>query len=351
MRLREIASEAWRNVGSRLGGFTVVVALTWLMMVSLAALDVTQIGALLRQAYAYRDSGAATYVVSAEGAVDGTRCEALNRVSGVLAAGALRAAHKRFAPLTTPLNAIPVYEITSGLARQLNSAYSVGTALDSATAESLGITPGQVLVGSLGDAAVVATFIFPSDGRDQTLSYALTMSGSPSGLYDECWVSMWPPSASRGYDLADATLVYATDKGSIQVGQLNGSLGSERNSARDFNSRTGRFAPLAGAVLGLFVGFGLLWLRRLELSMLLHVGLTRLDLLVLVTLETGMILAAAVPPAVVSCALFTHFTASGVPWPFGTRVVSFVAVGLIAGVIAATLRVREDRVYAYFKNR
>jgi hypothetical protein len=351
VRLGDLITEAWRN--TRLGASRALLAVAVLgpVVLALAWLDMSQVAAVQREASTYRQAGAATYVITSDGQVDGARCDALARVAGVRAAGALRTAGAPFVPTATPANAIPQYDITPGLAHQLDPDYTTGVALDAATAQGLGITPGELLHGTGGNAAVVATYDYPADGRDQTLSYALTRSGPPTGTYDQCWLALWPPDPTTAGTLLTTTLTPGADLSQTRTGQLNPTLGASFDAPQRFATRTGRYAAPAALLFALAIVIGIARLRRLELAYARHLGLSRLHITALLTLETTIV---ALPTAAIGAAatnIYATTTHLDQLWPFGLRVLALAVLGAIAGAILAGTTTTQKRLFQYFKTR
>jgi hypothetical protein len=351
MRLGDLVVEAWRNV--RVGASRALISGALLVptVLGLAWLDMSQVASAEREAIAYRDAGAATFVIADTGQIDGARCDGLGEQLGVQAAGALRSAEAAFVPLVTPRNAIPQYDITPGLARQLHPGYTTGLALDAATADALGIGPGQLLRGIDGDAAMMATYAYPDDGRDQKLAYALTRSGAASGRYDECWLALWPPDATAAGVLLTATLAPGADPNDVRVGQLNVRLGASFDAPARFTSRSGQSAPLVAFLLALGVTIGVARLRRLELALARHLGLGRLEVAALLAFEAAIV---AVPATLFGAAATAAYAAStrlDQVWPFGLRVLALALLGVAAGSVVAGLTAREKRLFDYFKER
>ncbi len=351
MRLGDLVAEAWRNVYLGASHALTVLLVLAPIILGLAWMDMTQVAAVQREAIAYQAAGAATYVLSADADVDGARCESLGHVAGVRAAGALRSAKPAFIPRATPRNSIPEYDITPGLARQLDPEYTSGIGLDALTAQSLGIRPGELLHGLGRDAAIVRTYTYPDDGRDQTLAYALTRSGPASGRYDQCWLALWPPNQDIAGVLLRTTLVPGTDMSQVRSGQLNTRLGDSFDAPQRFASRTGRYAPLAAFIVGLGAVAVVARQRRLELAFARHLGVSRLDVVALLVYETTFAAVPALTLGALATGAYAHSTRLDQVWPFGLRVVAVAALGAVVGAVIAGLSARESRVFDYFKTR
>ena len=172
VRLGDLVTEAWRNTRLEASRALLAVAVLGPVVLALAWLDISQVAAVQREANTYRQAGAATYVITSDGQIDGARCDALAGVAGVRAAGALRTAGAPFVPTATPANAIPQYDMAPGLAHQLDPGYATGVALDARHRPRPGDHAPASSCTHGANAAVVATYDYPADGRDRTSSYA-----------------------------------------------------------------------------------------------------------------------------------------------------------------------------------
>ena len=354
VRLDTLLSEAWRNVRTGASRPFVLCALLAPVVLGLSWLDMTQAQSILDNATRYRNGGGATYVMNADGAVDGTRCEALNDVPGVSTAGAMRRRADDFAPVVAPRNGIPVYEITPGLAHQLDPGYARGVGLDAATARSLGVSLNSLLPGRYADAPVTEVFHYPDDGRDQTLAYAMTEANPPRGMYDQCWVAMWPPAPVEASDLLQSTVTGSPRSSSTakaQVVQLNARMGVEFDDPARFAARSGRYAGLAALVLAAALTVGVSRLRRLELAFARHLGMGRAEVAGLLALETAMVVTGAAALGVVLVVGYAHLTGAAEVAPFGTRVVLLALAGCLLGAVGGGLATSRQRVFRFFKAR
>lgn len=352
MRVVDIAVEATRNVRGGAARSVLLVLVASLLTAALAMLDMTQVREVVRQAEQYRAAGASTYQVVTDGAVDGTRCHALASLTGVDAAGALRAGDS-FVPAATPRTALPVYEITPGLAAILAGEPTVGVLLESKTADGLGVGPGTVLVGRDGeDVPVVALYDYADDGRDRRPSFALMRSGTPSGRYAECWLSLWPPDMDLASRLLRTVVTpELAREGSARVVQHNPGLGPRLDAADRFPRRTGRYALPAALLLGAGVTVAGAWLRRLELSLGRHLGLRRIEVAALLVLETALVAPLVILVGAAVSATYAWASGSIEVWPFGLRLACAVPLGMVVGALLAGLGTAERRVLRQFKER
>lgn len=345
--------------------------LTWMLLCAaivlpLALSDLLTVHGQVRHAYTLHNAGAAVYVLSAPGAVDGRLCEALAHSpgsAGTASGGAIRkvrAAQLDALPGTT----LPLYEATSGLASLLAQSGRVAAAstdltsadhvrVNQSSAQSVGgdddETPGMnampsgglgagVLLGeeaaqtlltpsqsarlasaSLPDpgssepasvsingsqVSVIGSYPWPNDGRQAGYSYAAIAPVPAQGMFDECWISAWPARTDLPVTIRSALSPAAPSTTEAQVSQLNYRLGQADNLASVFSQRITRFNSALLALGTFIVGWLSVRLRRLELASDLNVGVSRLDLSIKVLSHTLMaVLPATTAVLVVGIAL------------------------------------------------
>ncbi len=351
MNPHDLLVEAWRNVSTGTTRSLLSLAILGPLVLGLAWLDMEQVAAAQREAATYRDGGGATWVLASDGHVDGARCEALTGSPGVTTAGAMRSHPTPFIPRSTPRTSIPVYDITPGLAHQLDPAYTTGIALDTETATALGIRPGDVLLGRDGNAVVTHTYTHPNDGRDQVLAYALTRATTPTGTYDQCRLAQWPPDPATASVLLRATLTPGADPARVRVSQLNPRLGDTLDAPQHFTDRPTRHAPLAAFVLAAGITTAVTRLRRLELAAARHLGLSRTDVVALLITETTLIGIPATLTATTAVAAYAATTHLDGLAPFGLRVLALALLGTLTGALLTALATTEAKLYQYFKTR
>ncbi len=351
MRAASVVSEAGRNL---LSGTTHAVMLALLLMVgvgALAVLDTRAVVDVLRQADTYRGAGAATWMLQDLGHIDGARCDALSHVDGVRA-GALRQG-RPVSALALPSSRLKVWEVTPGLV-PLATGRAVGDGiwLSDDLADDLGTSAGDTLATSLGDVSVAGVYPWADDGRDRALGYAALLPVPPTGRFDACWASVWPP------DEDIARLLYSTTDAHVDsdatFGQLNTSLGAELDAVGALRSRDTRPAPVAAAVLGLLLGWTAVRLRRLQVAGALHARVPRADLAwqhlleALVWVLCGTLLAAA---ACTWAATAGNPDPGGATLAVGLRVLGAGACGALLGTLVAVVTTREKHLFRYFKDR
>lgn len=276
MRAASLASEAGRNLAT---GTTraALLALTLAGVVgALAYVDVRAAVGVLQDAAAYRASGSSVQVLEAPQGIDGARCDSLASVTGVVAAGALRQG-ETLRTLAMPASSLTVWEATPGLVDLVADTgtdlvgadqRSAGLWLSRDLADTLGARPGRSLATALGPATTAGVYTWPDDGRDRALGYAALAPVAPAGVFDQCWVQVWPP------DVDAAGAVYlALDPAKAEeatTSRLNATLGATFDAPARLAARSTVHAPLAAAVVGLALGYLAVRLRRLELAAALH---------------------------------------------------------------------------------
>ncbi|MDR1077281.1 MAG: hypothetical protein LBL55_01175 [Propionibacteriaceae bacterium] len=381
MRSREVWREAGRNLASGTTRGLIGLAVLSVGLGLLVWLQTSGLADLARQADAFRRAGAAIQVVSAPGRIDGAQCDALASHPAVAAAGAVRqAADLRLAVL--PSTTVAAFEATWGLARVLGVqplgavAEPVGSAGDTMMAGSNvaadsrrggGVWLAQDLATALGPSdqlallagdqlTVAGVFPYPSDGRAPTLSFALVAPVLAQGVFDACWVEVWPET-----DLAADWLTWPVLSGPVgaqttpaQAQQLNTGLGLRFGAADRLAGLPLRPLAAASLAFGVGLGFVLIRTRRLELASALHAGQSRAALIGQVLIETaGWLL-----PAVALLLAWSAWTAG---WDnpslrrtafwAGARSVGLAAAGLLLAAGLTAGWTKERHLFRYFKNR
>lgn len=356
MRAASVVSEAWRNVTTGTTRATLFAAVLVVVVGSLAAVDVRAVVGVIEGAREYRDAGASVQILEATGQVDGARCEALAGVDGVNAAGALRTGAPLRA-LNLPSSELTGFEATPGLLGALDRGRvaGVGLWLSADLAEALGATVGDSIATSTGPARVSAVYPYPDDGRDRALGYAAVAPVPAAGLFDSCWVEIWPVDPETATLLR--TVVVADPSSEVQPTQkqLNGRLGATYDASAEFSGRLTKPAPVAAAVLGLALGFVAVRLRRLELAAALHARVPRTALTWQVLLETAAWTGAGI---VVTVPVLWWLAAGAGPaadqvstWVLGMRTVLAGAGAVLVGAVVGALTTREKHLFKYFKER
>ncbi|SDB91944.1 hypothetical protein SAMN05216410_0922 [Sanguibacter gelidistatuariae] len=355
MRLRSVVSEAWRNTRSGTARPLLFTVLFLISVGALAGVDQRAVVGVIRGAQDFRDAGASTQIVEMVGGVDGAHCAALAEVEGVNAAGALRNGEPVRA-LSLPSTDLPVYEVTPGFLSVLGQPAlreATGLMLSMDTAEIFGAQVRSTFATRTGSATVAAVFPYPDDGRGGGLSYAGLATVPATGMFDQCWVEVWPLTDEIG-PLLRLVVSTAPDAGQVVQKQLNSRLGTDYDARALLGERPTRFATVGGVAVGLALGFAAIRLRRLELAAALHTRVSRTALTWQVVLET---LVWVVSASIIAVPVLAHLAAWGNPepagpvWVIGMRVVLAAGAAAVVGAVTATMATRERHLFRYFKDR
>ena len=360
MRARSVASEAARNLAtgtSRAAGLALAFAA---VVGTLAFADVRAAVDVLRGAAEYRASASSVQVLEVSEGIDGARCHALNQATGVVAAGALRHGDPVRA-LAMPSAQLTVWEATPGLVDVLSH---IGTAPDAAgaaapglwysrdLADTLGARPGRDIVTATGTAATAGVFSWPDDGRARTLGYAALAPVAPSGVFDQCWVQVWPADADTAALVSLALVPAKADQATL--GRLNTVHGAAYDTEHLLARRPTVLAPAAAILIGLVLGYLAVRLRRLEIAAALHARVRKPHLAWQQTLEATAWVAAGVA---IAAAVVAHAARADNPdpiaWAFllGARTLLAGAAAVVLGTLAGVATTRERHLFRYFKNR
>lgn len=356
MRPLAILTEALLNLrsGTTKGG--IFGAVLCVILVALAAVEVSTVAALQDEGRRYRASGAATIVYVADGRIDGAVCESLADVDGVRAAGAIRAAEKVTVD-RLPGSRIPAFAVSPGFGgfESLGSARpGAGVLVSAEVAETLGSRVGDPLMMREGSTVVGGVYDYAADGRMPGLGYAILMPTSDDRAFDQCWLEVWPQSAAveRLLPTTVRSNTGTSDSRAPQLQQLNSTLGVRFDGAERFDVRVTRFAPPAAAVVAAALAFIAAWRRRLEFAAARHSGVRGGDLAVQVVIETTFW--AVLAGLWASGATAVIVAGAGDPaalTELAARVIVSGAAATLVGAIAAVLLAREKQLFVYFKRR
>ena len=362
MRARSVASEAARNLAT---GTTRAAALALAFAAVVGALAYADVRAavdVLRGAAEYRASGSSVQVLEVPQGIDGARCHALGEATGVVAAGALRQGDPLTA-LAMPSAQVTVWEATPGLvdlladvggdvAATTGGHRAAGVWYSRDLAETLGARPGRDTATTTGTAVTAGVYSWPDDGRARTLGYAALAPVAPMGVFDQCWVQVWPA------DVDTAAVVYlAMDPAKADqatVSRLNAAYGATYDAPGLLARRPTALAPVAAAIVGLVLGYLAVRTRRLELAAALHARVPKPHLAWQQVLEAAAWVAAGVA---IAAAAVAYAARTGNPdpsdWAFllGARTLAAGAATTVLGTLAGVATTRERHLFRYFKNR
>ncbi|WP_345761109.1 hypothetical protein [Diaminobutyricibacter sp. McL0608] len=357
MRTRAVAREAWRNIRSGTTRTLTFTIASGAVVVSLLCADQLAIRQIVHDANEFRAAGASTLTLTADGGIDGARCEALNSLDGVTAAGAVRSREPWLRPAALPNSPVNLKEVTQGFPRLLTgeSMQGAGIVLEAEAAETLRLKAGDTLETTSGATTVAGTFEYPDDGRRRGFGYTALIVTTDADPFDECWTDVWPAMPNLAAILLTTLRPGASEKETKPVlGQLNSSLGSTFDGQARLDARITRAAAPVSVVVGIVLGLLAVRLRRMELAAALHSGLARRSLATMVGLETA---SWAVPVLGLCTAVAALFAATGNREDVLSTFVSgllipFAALaGICLGTAAALALTREKNLFRYFKDR
>lgn len=359
MKLASIIYEAKQNLKS---GTTRAILLSLLFTVIIsgfALADLKQIQSISQDATKYQEAGGSISVLKAPGRIDATACEALNQVSGIRAAGALRNENDRLTLSALPGAPVPTATVTTNFPKLLGAKTgdSGGPIFSDQVVTAMNFKAGDTVSTTQGQTTVGGTYTYPSDGRTPGYGYMALIPSGDTEAYDECWADIWPQDRAVQQLLFTAVLPAENpelSENNPTLGQLNGSLGTKFDGVAKFENRITKYTPYACGVFGFALGFMALRTRRLQLASDLHAGVSRGALSLSISIETvtWLILGAAL-----SCGIILTFIADAARddrWTLtqiaGQNLYSgIVAVG--AGTVFAWVNTREKHLFKYFKNQ
>jgi hypothetical protein len=357
MRMRAILREAARDITSGTTRFTLLGTALTILICGLILTDSFTLLQQLNAAKTFRESGGATLILTAQGRIDGSACDALQELPGVIASGAFRDSTRKITITVLPNAPAPEYEVTPGVPNLLaaDRAATSGLTVSQELAASLGAKLGDSLTTARGTVPISGIYSYPSDGRRPGLGYAVLSTTNSSQAFDECWISAWP-QISNAHSLLYSTLrAGLTDtKKSPQLSQLNASLGTEFDGHELFFSRITRASPIAALAIAFALGYSAVRARKLQIASALHAGLSRSDL---ICIHLAQVIAWATPATIVglgTAALISGSAGAGDQLPLflqqaGIPLAAFA--GALVGALVATATVTERQLFRYFKDR
>lgn len=350
MRLRDLVTEAWRNVTSGAARPLIAALLAAVPAAGLVALETSSVNSMEASAGRFRSAQSAVFVLSAADAVAGNACDNLGSVTGISAAGALRATNRFVVPETTPATQVPLFEATRSFGRFLHIDLRRGVAIERDVAQAYRLDDNSLWHTMLGNLAVAGSYPFPNDGRNPQLQFAV-VGFEHRARYDQCWIETWPFDPEKASVLYSA-LVSGGDAANATVTQLNPRNGGELAARESFRSRPSRWAFAVAFAWCLAATSGASRIRRLEFAFARHLGAGRQELALLTTSET-LLWAAPVAAigglALAALAWGDQVTVSSA-W-HGAWVISAALIGTAAGSALGGAANREKDLFAFFKRR
>jgi len=285
-RTAELIREGLGNLGSNGFRSLALAAIAAAALGGLAFMELRQAGELTQFARDYQAGGAYVAIASVPGGgLSGARCQSLNGVPGVHAAGAMRGTGTVTFP-SAPGVLFQSADVTPGLlgvwAPGMPGPSGAGILAGSALAAELGIRAGLVArVEAAGPTYFSAVYDF-SRRNPQAARWALSPVPAAGG-FDECWVEFSPGAYQGGREMLAAR--FAEGSADPVVRPYRRSDEFTRDPAAEWANRPQRRGWLAVPVVLLALGLVSAWFRRSESALYLAMGTGRIQLAVMATAE------------------------------------------------------------------
>ena len=357
MRLDALLREAWRNLASGTTRGVWWAAVLAVVLGSATVFDAVTVSSIGRSAQMFQDRGGSVLIVESIGAIDGAQCEALASLERVRGAVALRQSAEPLRLAALPSSPPALYEATPGFARFFTTHPSdegAGIWLSGQLEQSVGELAGSSLIDPSTRVQYAGYFDYPDDGRSMSLAYTAVIEVPATGLFDECWVDVWP----QRDDLASlATFAVRTPLDAppeVRIRQLNTSMGESLDQELELANRVTRLLPLFSTVIAGLVGVVAVRLRRLEIASALHVGVRIRDLAGQLMLEC---ISWAVPAGALALAaafLIARPLEGGdavFVWLSAGFTVATGATAVMVGIFGGLASIRSKRFFQFFLDR
>ena len=358
MKPSAIASEAWRNIRSGTTHAALWAILFLLVSGTAVGIDGAAVATITKASTAFHAAGGSTFVVQAPGAISAARCEALSSLDRIQSSAAIRSTEPIFLS-ALPSTPTALFEATAGVRQLLHAGGDgrTGLLLSEQLASQLAVGPSSTLALTepTSSTNVLGVFDYPSDGRMSWLSSAAIAVVPTTGLFDECWIDIWPSTSSTDALALFAVSGAASDTGDTAIRQLNSTLGRSFDTSTLIENRSTRFLAIAGIFAAALLGYIAVRSRRLELASAMHAGVTRGRLVIQILVESASWLLAAmcaVVPLVYFIAAQTQ-VAGDTSLILGIEVRVLISQLLAAGtgVLLSLGLIRETHLFTYFKDR
>ncbi|UOE27185.1 hypothetical protein [Agromyces soli] len=327
-----------------------------MVLTGLTIADATITRQEIESAAAFRQSGGATFILSAPGEIDAAACDALGRLPNVSAAGAIRDTGKKLAISTLPDAPVPSFDTSAGFAAIIGADVQnrAGLVISEELAATLNVSAGDEITTRAGTTNVAGTYSYPNDGRRPGLGYAALSSTVDEAAFDECWISAWPQITNARAILFTALQPKQHDnEDQATVTQLNSTYGIEFRGADAFLGRVTRYALPVAVLVAFLLGFTAVRQRKLQIASSLHAGLPRVSLIAIHALE-ALVWSA---PAVLLTLGIAVVIAQQLPAEDRLAVIHGLAPIAMSALIApigaaiAAAATSERNLFRYFKDR
>jgi ABC-type antimicrobial peptide transport system permease subunit len=363
MKRSEIIQEARRNFSSNTSRFVIFSSVTVLFLAGCLGVNLSFVKNSIENAYTFRDVGGSVQVMNAAERVSSEKCENLGKISGVLAAGAITNPTGSLVSAKLPDSPVPYFIISDQFVDLLDLQdidYNInGVLVSYDAAERLGVKVGdQVKLVDGGAFKVQGIYNFPNDGRQGDLGFAVLVPAvrTETVKYSQCWANIWPQNdhlTPLMYQSLETSGGFSSDE-QDQLFTLNSSMGQ---TLADYeNYRTSKLGFLAVILfLTCIVLSGIsTQLRRLQMSYLMHLGISKSDLIKIQLVE---ILPIVFISGLFSVLLSIYFGHTFGVWDqlvfYTVALKYFMAslIGLVCGIAIGTLMIKPKQFYNYFKSR
>lgn len=366
MRSAALWREIWRDIHTGTAWTIIFTILASALLMGLTAIDIVMVSRLNQQAQHYRNVMANVQVVEAPQKIDPHACMALSHLVGVHAAVAVRSPEHQVSATVLPSSNIRTYEATPGIDRILrvpdferataqHSPEQTGVYLSQDVAQTLGTHAGHTVRLDNQDVTVLGVFPWSEDdGRRPGFAYSLFSPTPPTGVFDECWVDVWPMNPNLEPLIRGAVLPSDEPGQPVKLYSFNSSLGSTFNGQAMFYGRMSAWTPFIITAFALLLGAASVWRRRLEFSSDLHAGVSKRDLITKFMWETGVWVGATVilaAPILTYIILRNPTHDQNAMMTLATTHLVCASTSALLGALAATLTIREKHLLRYFKNR
>lgn len=344
--------EAVEDTGSGASRPWVWGAILFLIVSVLAAWDLWSIARVSAAASDFRDSGSSVWITENTDGIDRQTCDGLAELDGINSAGAIAtSANTRLSIM--PNTPIPTYRVSPGFAKLLlteeQQQAHPGILISEDLADTIQAEVGSTLESAAGPITFDAVYQYPSDGRLASLQSAILIVDGTSSVFDSCWYDVWPFNETA----ASIGILAANDPSAADRSQLNARNGIEYDVSSQLEAMNTGLLFAGAALLSALVGWAAVRTRRSELASTLHSNVARVDLIVIVIIETVLWSV----PALAAVWVGSTFASSALPpGPVmidsaATGIAAVALAGVLAGAITAASTVRSSRLFNYLRDR
>lgn len=291
-RTLELVREGLGNLRSNAFRSLALAILAAAALGGLAFMELRQAAELTQFARDYQAGGAYVAIASVPGGgLSGARCQSLNGVAGVRAAGAMRGTGTVTFP-SAPGVLFQSADVTPGVlgvwAPGVPGPSGAGILAGSALATELGIRAGLVARVDANGPVLFSNVYDFSRRNPQAARWALSPVPASDG-FDECWVEFSPGAYAAGREMLAARFAEASADPVVRPYRRSDEF--TRDPATEWDGRPQKQGWLAVPVVLLGLALVSAWFRRSESALYLAMGTQRVQLAVMATAEQWPLLA------------------------------------------------------------